>query len=71
MASSEPPKKKDQGKGMPKKEALDAHVTKLSTSLQEMMANGEMSGQENSANETSPVGLLRPMGYAVENRIVY
>ena len=52
MASSEPPKKEDQGKGMRKKEALDARVTELSTSLQEMMADGEMSGQESSANET-------------------
>ena len=53
MASSEPPKKEGQGKGVPKKEALDAHVTELSTSLEEMMADGEMSGQESSANETS------------------
>ena len=52
MASSEPPKKEDQGKGMPKKKALDACVTELSTSLQEMMADGETSGQESSANET-------------------
>ena len=52
MASSEPPKKEDKGKGVPKKEALDARVTKLSTSLQEMMADGETSGQESSANET-------------------
>ena len=52
MASSEPPKKEDQGKGVLKKEALDARVTELSTSLQEMMADGEMSGQESSANET-------------------
>ena len=52
MAFSEPPKKEDKGKGMPKKEALDACVTKLSTSLQEMMADGETSGQESSANET-------------------
>ena len=51
MASREPPKE-DKGKGMPKKEALNARVTKLSTSLQEMMADGEMSGQEGSANET-------------------
>ena len=79
MASREPPKKEDTGKGMPKKEALDAHVTELSTSLQEMMADGETSGQESSANETplttcaelTPAGLLRPMGYAIENRIVY
>ena len=34
------------------KEALDAHVTELSTSLQWMMADREMSGQESSANET-------------------
>ena len=52
MASSEPPKKEDQGKGMPKKEALDASVTELSTSLQEMKADGETLGQESSANET-------------------
>ena len=52
MASSEPPKKEDKGKGVLKKEALDARVTELSTSLQEMMADGEMSGQESSANET-------------------
>ena len=37
---------------MLKKEALDARVTELSTSLQEMMAEGETSGQESSANET-------------------
>ena len=52
MASSEPLKKEDKGKGMPKKEALNACVTKLSTSLQEMMADREMLGQESSANET-------------------
>ena len=52
MASSKPPKKEDKGKGMPKKEALDARVTELSTSLQEMMADRETSGQESSANET-------------------
>ena len=51
MASREPPKE-DKGKGMLKKEALDAHVTEHSTSLQEMMADGETSGQESSANET-------------------
>ena len=51
MASREPPKE-DKGKGVPKKEALNARVTELSTSLQEMMADGEMSGQESSANET-------------------
>ena len=52
MASSEPSKKEDKGKGVLKKEALDAHVTELSTSLQEMMADVEMSGQESSVNET-------------------
>ena len=52
MASSEPPKKEDQGKGVPKKEALNACVTELSTSLQEMMTDGETLGQESSANET-------------------
>ena len=51
MASREPPKE-DKGKGIPKKEALDASVTKLSTSLQEMMADGATLGQESSANET-------------------
>ena len=52
MASREPPKKEEKGKSVPMKETLDAHVTKLSTSLQEMMADGETSGQESSANET-------------------
>ena len=51
MTSREPPKE-DKGKGVPKKEALNARVTELSTSLQEMMADGETSGQESSANET-------------------
>ena len=37
---------------MPKPEALDARVTELCTSLQEIMADGETSGQESSANET-------------------
>ena len=37
---------------MLKPEALDARVTELCTSLQEIMANGETSGQESSANET-------------------
>ena len=52
MAFREPPKKEEKGKGMLMKEALDARVTELSTSLQEMMADGETSGQESSANET-------------------
>ena len=52
MASRKPPKKEEKGKSVPMKEALDAHVTELSTFLQEMMADGETSGQESSANET-------------------
>ena len=52
MASREPPMKEEKGKGVPMKEALDAHVTELSTSLQEMMADRETSGQESSANHT-------------------
>ena len=51
MASRDPPKE-DPGKTMPKPEALDACVTELCTSLQEIMADGETSGQESSANET-------------------
>ena len=51
MASREPPKE-DKGKGVLKKEALDACLTELSTFLQEMMADGETWGQESSANET-------------------
>ena len=53
-------------------------VTKLSTSLQEMMADGETSGQESSANET-PLTMRRTDpsrsaptdGLRVKNRIVY
>ena len=52
MASRDPPKKEDQGKTVLKQEALDARVTELCTSLQEIMADGETSGQESSANET-------------------
>ena len=52
MASREPPKKEEKGTGVPMKKALNARVTKLSTSLQEMMADGETLGQESSANET-------------------
>ena len=51
MASRDPPKE-DPGKTVPKPEALDARVTELCTSLQEIMADGETSGQESSANET-------------------
>ena len=42
------------GKSVPKQEALDARVTKLCTSLKEVMADGEMSGQESSATEAPP-----------------
>ena len=52
MASRDLPKKEDQGKGMQKQEALDARVTELCISLQEIMADGETSGQESSAMET-------------------
>ena len=52
MASRDPRKEEDQGKTVPKQEALDALVTALCTSLQEKMADGETSGQESSANET-------------------
>ena len=52
MASRDLPQKEDPGKTVPKQEALDAHVTKFCTSLQEIMADRETSGQESSANET-------------------
>ena len=52
MASRDPPKKEDPGKTVPKQEALDARVTELCTSLQEIMAHRETLGQESSANET-------------------
>ena len=52
MASRDPPKKEDIGKSVPKQEALDAHVTELCTSLKEIMADGDTSGQESSATET-------------------
>ena len=52
MASRDPPKKEDPGKTVPKQEALNAHVTELCTSPQEIMADGETSAQESSANET-------------------
>ena len=52
MASRDPPKKEDQGKSVPKQEALDAHVTETCTSLREIMADRETSGQESSATET-------------------
>ena len=52
MASRDLPQKEDPGKTVPKQEALDAHVTEFCMSLQEIMADGETSGQESSANET-------------------
>ena len=54
MASRDSPKKEDQGKDVQKQGALDALVTKLYTSLQETMAQGEMSGQESSVTGTPP-----------------
>ena len=51
MASRDPPKE-DPGKTVPKQEALNARVTELCTSLQEIMTDGETLGQESSANET-------------------
>ena len=54
MASRNSPKKEDQGKDVQKQGALDACVTKLCTSLQETMAQGEMSGQESSVTGTLP-----------------
>ena len=56
MASRDSPKKEDQGKDVQKQGALDAHVTKLCTSLQETMAQGETSGQESSVTGTLPTG---------------
>ena len=54
MASRDSPKKEDQGKDVQKQGALNAHVTELCTSLQETMAQGEMSGQEGSVTGTPP-----------------
>ena len=54
MASQDSPKKEDQGKDVQKQGALDARVTELCTSLQETMAQGEMSGQESSVTRTLP-----------------
>ena len=56
MASRDSPKKEDQGKDVQKQGALNAHVTELCTSLQEIMAQGEMSGQESSVTRTPPTG---------------
>ena len=55
MASQNPPKKEDQGKDAQKQEATDARVTQLCASLQETMAQGEMSGQESSVTRTLPM----------------
>ena len=54
MASQDSPKKEDKGKDVQKQEALDAHVTKLCTSLQQTMTQGETSGQESSVTGTPP-----------------
>ena len=54
MASRNSPKKEDQGKDAQNQGALDAGVTKLCTSLQETMAQGEMLGQESSVTRTLP-----------------
>ena len=54
MASRDSPKKEDQGNDVQKQGALDARVTELCTSLQETMAQGEMSGQEGSVTGTLP-----------------
>ena len=54
MASRDSPKKEDQGKDVQKQGTLDACVTELCTSLQETMAQGEMSGQESSVTGTPP-----------------
>ena len=54
MASTDSPKKEDQGKDVQKQETLDAHLPELCTSLQETMAQGEMLGQEGSVNGTPP-----------------
>ena len=56
MASQNSPKKEDQGKDAQKQGALDACVIELCTSLQETMAQGEMSGQESSVTGTLPTG---------------
>ena len=56
MASRDSPKKEDQGKDVQKQGALNANVTKLCTSLQETMAQGETSGQETSVTGTPPTG---------------
>ena len=55
MASRNSPKE-DQGKDAQKQGALDARVTELCASLQETMAQGEMSGQESSVTGTPPTG---------------
>ena len=54
MASRDSPKKEDQGKDVQKQGALNARVTELCTSLQEIMAQGETSGQESSVTGTPP-----------------
>ena len=64
MASQNPPKKEDQGKDVQKQEATDACMTELCTSLQETMAQGEMSGQESSVTRTPPARLRAAPGWS-------
>ena len=54
MASQNSPQKEDQGKDVQKQGALDAHVTKLCTSEQEKLVEGETSSQESSVTGTPP-----------------
>ena len=67
MASENSPKKEDQGKDAQKQGALDACVTKLCASLQETMAQGEMSGQESSVTGTPPTGCRTVPGRSAPN----
>ena len=67
MASQDSPKKEDQGKGVQKQGALDARVTKLCTSLQETMVQGEMSGQDSSVTGTLPTGCRTAPGRSAPN----
>ena len=68
MATQNPPKKEDQGKDAQKQEATDVHVTELCASLQETMAQGEMSGQESSIAGTLPVRLWAASGRSAPGR---
>ena len=68
MASQNSPKKEDQEKDAQKQGALDARVTELCTSLQETMAQGEMSGQGSSVTPTD--GIRRRELYCLLVRVV-